>query len=87
MHDRLRKKSLSIPNAKSSTRLDALYAIAEPSGYISLPPDFAISRARKTFSAACGAYDGETEVILDLLGLVYDAAGDASLEGLLVRWV
>ncbi len=50
---RLRKKSLSIPNAKSSTRLDALYAIAEPWGYISLPPDFAISRARKTFSAAC----------------------------------
>ncbi len=42
--------------------------------------------AKSTFLQA-GAYDGETEVILDLLGLVYDAAGDASLEGLLVRWV
>jgi DNA-binding CsgD family transcriptional regulator len=33
--------------------------------------------AKSTFLQA-GAYDGETEVILDLLGLVYDAAGDAS---------
>jgi hypothetical protein len=44
------EKSLrQTPNTKSSTQIDALYAIAEPRGYILLPPDFAISRARKTF--------------------------------------
>jgi len=52
MRQQAAEKVLRDRREKFATQLDALYALAEPWGYIFLPPIFALSGTRKTFSAA-----------------------------------